>query len=149
MTRLRRKKVHKSNEWGKTKKTKRRTKDIDQIFDEFHGKIKSQQEIVGKDEDLPGQGDFFCIACSRYFISQKVLEEHNITRPHKRRVAKLKKEKPYTGPDLLIDHGKPLNRNNAHPASNYNFESSSNIITQSPNNQTETNPLTDVCLVSQ
>lgn len=39
---------------------------------------------VALDEDLPAHGQHFCIACTRYFISAKALEDHEGTRPHRR-----------------------------------------------------------------
>lgn len=69
------------------KKTRKRTKDIDQIFDEVQpDKIeKSISKATEPDEDLPALGQFYCIACHRYFKSEEVLKEHNTQKTHKRR----------------------------------------------------------------
>ena len=42
---------------------------------------------VELDEDLPAHGQHFCIACSRYFISEVALQDHQGTKPHRRCVA--------------------------------------------------------------
>ncbi|MEW5319986.1 MAG: hypothetical protein WDW38_011094 [Sanguina aurantia] len=38
------------------------------------------------DEDVPGYGKFYCVPCSRYFQSQVAHDDHDKTRPHKRRL---------------------------------------------------------------
>jgi bud site selection protein 20 len=81
----------KNKQYKKAKRTKRRTKDLDQIEDD----VKKTEEIKGYKiavdvEDVPGRGEFFCIHCDRYFISQKVLDNHMKSKPHKSRVRRLK-----------------------------------------------------------
>ncbi|GAX83444.1 hypothetical protein CEUSTIGMA_g10869.t1 [Chlamydomonas eustigma] len=44
---------------------------------------------VELDEDVPGYGKFYCIACSRYFQSATAQADHDATKPHKRRVKML------------------------------------------------------------
>ena len=52
------------------------------------------------DEDVPGYGKHYCIACSRYFQDASALAEHNSTRPHKRKVKMLlTTPKPHTQKD--------------------------------------------------
>jgi len=52
------------------------------------------------DEDVPGYGKHYCIACSRYFQNAAALDEHNATRPHKRKVKMLlTTPKPHTQKD--------------------------------------------------
>jgi len=48
------------------------------------------------DPDKPGLGQFYCIACCRYCISQKALDEHNQQKKHKRRLKMLLTVKPYS-----------------------------------------------------
>ena len=43
------------------------------------------------DEDTPGGGRHYCIACSKHFISDKALQTHQKGKPHKRRTAELLK----------------------------------------------------------
>ncbi|XP_043916058.1 zinc finger protein 593 [Protopterus annectens] len=76
-------------------KTKRRTKDLDEI----HEDIKPQnalkllhQEI---DYDVPGNAQHYCLHCARYFIDQRSLNEHFKSKVHKRRLKQLSEE-PYT-----------------------------------------------------
>jgi hypothetical protein len=71
---------------------------------------------VQLDDDLPGGGQYYCIACSKYFISGNALEQHNRTKPHKRRLGglvKLKQQgmKPHCAQDAeaAAGMGKPDN----------------------------------------
>jgi bud site selection protein 20 len=57
-----------------------------------------------EDPDLPGLGQHYCIACSRYFVDSHSLTEHRKTKPHKNRLKALKEE-IYTGPAVKIDNG--------------------------------------------
>ncbi|PRP78843.1 hypothetical protein PROFUN_01016 [Planoprotostelium fungivorum] len=102
------------NSGAKKIKTKRRTLDMDQIWHELQPEKvdKSKQDRTEFDEDKPGLGQYYCMACSRYFSGQKTLEAHYAQKNHKRRVKELKKEKPYSTEDayLPIDNGKPLRR---------------------------------------
>ncbi|GMM44624.1 Bud20 protein [Pichia kluyveri] len=77
-------------------KTKRRTKDLDLIFNELSNpetiqKLKQQPE----DENLPGLGQYYCIHCSKYFFDNTSLKGHLRGKVHKRRVKELSVN-PYT-----------------------------------------------------
>jgi hypothetical protein len=37
------------------------------------------------DEDTPGYGKFYCVACSRYFQNAAAQTDHDATKPHKRK----------------------------------------------------------------
>jgi len=96
MGRLRRKRMHKNDKHLKKKyRTKRRTKDLDQIHVDIQpqnaAKLKSQE----LDVDLPGAGQYYCIQCARYFVDDKSLKDHIKSRVHKKKV-KMLKEVPYT-----------------------------------------------------
>lgn len=83
----------KKKEFKRSRATKCRAKDLDQIQDELAaGKDLKTPSL---DEDLPGLGQFACQACDRFFINAKTLTEHEKTKPHKKRL-KLLKEKPYS-----------------------------------------------------
>ena len=98
----------------KSRSTARRAKDLDQIQDEI--KAASAPETAKPlpiDPDLPGLGQFYCMACARYFMDSENLEKHNKSRPHKRRV-KLTLEEKYTQEEAdrgagmgAPDNGKP------------------------------------------
>merc|ERR1719436_538126 len=60
--------------------------DPDRINDYLHQKV---------DPDLPGDGQFYCVPCARYFITQTVFTEHKKTKNHKKRL-RLLKETPYS-----------------------------------------------------
>lgn len=86
--------------YKKSIKTKNHEKYLDQIQDEFIA-LKSDPRkaiklsILPIDPDLPGAGQHFCRACAKYFISNEVLETHNMTKVHKKRV-KLVNEPQYS-----------------------------------------------------
>ncbi|PFH35152.1 putative bud site selection protein [Besnoitia besnoiti] len=70
---------------------KRRGKDIDQV----HADLKKGSVELPVDEDLPGKGQFYCISCARYFISESALEIHTRTKTHKRRLV-IAQETPWS-----------------------------------------------------
>ncbi|CAX44490.1 filmanetation/polarity protein, putative [Candida dubliniensis CD36] len=77
-------------------KTKRRTRDLDLIYNDLSNpdsinKLKNQP----LDELKPGLGQYYCIQCAKYFENQISLDRHTKSKIHKRRV-KLLKERPYT-----------------------------------------------------
>lgn len=76
-------------------KTKRRTKDLDEIDNDMieeNARKLLHQEI---DLDKPGSAQFYCLHCARYFIDEHALKEHFRTKAHKRRLKALELE-PYT-----------------------------------------------------
>jgi bud site selection protein 20 len=96
MGRLRRKRTHKNIKDIKKKfRTRRRTKDIDQIHDDLEPK---NAEILLNQEpntDLPGLGQHYCLECARYFVDMTSLQGHLKSKVHKRRLKELA-EPPYT-----------------------------------------------------
>jgi len=83
-----------NGKWGRHLKTKHRTRDLDQIQDDLARHAVNPQPRKF-DQDLPGCGQYYCMVCARYFITDKHLEEHVKSKLHKKRV-KLAAEKPYT-----------------------------------------------------
>ncbi|CCC72006.1 hypothetical protein NCAS_0J00260 [Naumovozyma castellii] len=77
-------------------KTKRRTKDLDLIFNELSSK-ESVQKLLNQplDETKPGLGQHYCIHCAKYCETAIALKTHLKTKVHKRRVKELKGV-PYT-----------------------------------------------------
>ena len=77
-------------------KTKRRTRDLDLIYNDL-----SSPESINKlknqplDELKPGLGQYYCIQCAKYFENQISLDRHTKSKIHKRRVKSLN-ERPYT-----------------------------------------------------
>ena len=92
----RRKKIHtRDKKVNRVIKTKGYKRDVDQRHADLepaNAALLLNQPI---DEDLPGRGQFYCIACARYFITERALFEHNKTKQHKRQV-KATRETPYT-----------------------------------------------------
>lgn len=98
----RRSKTHKGRkELYKKYRLRRRTKDLDQIAEELLKKTQGNiaERVTkfkdGYDEELPADGQFKCIPCSRYFISTEILQAHLKDKSHKKRLRQLK-ERPYT-----------------------------------------------------
>lgn len=78
------------------KKTRRYTRDLDQIHADVASKKHLQQYIDTKaPEDLPGFGEWYCVECAKWFESETNLTKHVKGNPHKRRL-KLLKEEPYS-----------------------------------------------------
>jgi bud site selection protein 20 len=67
--------------------------DLDQIQEDI---AKHDSSKVRKfDQELPGCGQYYCMVCARYFITDAVMEDHLKSKVHKKRV-KLAAEKPYS-----------------------------------------------------
>ncbi|KND04593.1 uncharacterized protein SPPG_00312 [Spizellomyces punctatus DAOM BR117] len=110
MTRYRRTKTHRGiRDIKRAKRTRARTKDLDQIHEDMKTPEKFEQQAV--DADLPGLGQHYCIQCSRYFTDAGALSDHYKTKLHKKRL-KVLKESPYTQKEaeaaagLFTDNGK-------------------------------------------
>ncbi|CAG9860936.1 unnamed protein product [Phyllotreta striolata] len=94
-----RKKYHYGDTHLKKKwRTKRRTKDLDEIDEDL--KPENCQKLLNQpvDFDKPGSGQHYCIHCARHFISDSALQDHFRTKVHKRRLKALEIE-PYTVED--------------------------------------------------
>ena len=110
MGRYRRKKMHVNDKTQKKKyRTRRRTKDLDQIQDDMLPENASRLTNQPVDPDLPGEGRYYCLHCSwvwnktkldfkttlickytiflyrRYFIDGKTMTKHFSSKLHKRR----------------------------------------------------------------
>eukprot|EP00055_Hartaetosiga_balthica_P005291 m.15337 g.15337 ORF g.15337 m.15337 type:complete len:152 (+) comp4458_c0_seq1:146-601(+) len=96
MGRLARSRMHKNKkDIGKKCKSKRKTKDVDQIhLDLTAAQLKKfvEHEV---DHDLPGSGQYYCIHCARYFLDEVTLKHHRKSKIHKRRLKELR-ETPYS-----------------------------------------------------
>ena len=70
------------------RRTKRRyidnKKDVDQIQDDIKKIKRGTYKPDGLDIEKPGMGQFKCIICARYFMSQSVLDSHKKTKKHKK-----------------------------------------------------------------
>ncbi|XP_056631149.1 zinc finger protein 593 homolog [Diorhabda sublineata] len=91
-----RKKYHYGDTHLKKKwRTKRRTKDLDEIDEDL--KVNNSEKLLNQevDFDKPGSAQHYCLHCARYFISDNALQDHFKTKVHKRRLKALELE-PYT-----------------------------------------------------
>nr|AFK11272.1 Zinc finger protein [Callorhinchus milii]AFM89803.1 zinc finger protein 593 [Callorhinchus milii] len=76
-------------------KTKRRTKDLDEIHKDMEAANAQKLLHQAVNFDVTGNAQFYCLHCARYFIDQRNLQEHFKTKVHKRRL-KQPSEAPYT-----------------------------------------------------
>jgi bud site selection protein 20 len=94
-------------------KTRRKTRDIDQIkADLTVHKHLARYCRTKAPEDLPGLGKWYCIECAKWFESEATLNGHERGKPHKKRVKQLREE-PYSQKEaeaavsLRTDNGRP------------------------------------------
>ncbi|KAL7783089.1 hypothetical protein V8C37DRAFT_397473 [Trichoderma ceciliae] len=74
-------------------KTRRKTRDVDQIISDLRSpKHLTQFKDLKLSQDLPGLGKNYCVACSRWFDSPVTLTAHERGKPHKRRLKQLRDE---------------------------------------------------------
>ncbi|KAF2883921.1 hypothetical protein ILUMI_22261 [Ignelater luminosus] len=83
--------THLKKKW----RTKRRTKDLDQIDEDLQPQNADKLLNQAPDLDKPGGAQFYCIHCARYFVNDQALQDHFRTKVHKRRLKALELE-PYT-----------------------------------------------------
>lgn len=78
------------------KKTRRYTRDVDQVHADLASKRHLEQYVATKAaEDLPGFGQFYCVECAKWFESDINFSAHKKGKPHKRRLKQLLDE-PYS-----------------------------------------------------
>ncbi|KAJ1804560.1 hypothetical protein LPJ75_005554 [Coemansia sp. RSA 2598] len=123
MTRIRRKRMHCNNkELHRKYKTKRRTKDLDQIQLDLLPENQSRLLNQPEDEDLPGLGQHYCVECARYYTDDRMLAEHRRGREHKRRIRDLKapaytQKEAEAAAGLATDNGRALSSSVSGPQS--------------------------------
>ncbi|CAL8290253.1 zinc finger protein 593 [Gadus morhua] len=82
---------NKARKW----KTKRRTKDLDQIHSDLKPEVATKLLHQEVDFDVTGCAQHYCITCARYFVDMRSLKEHFKTKIHKKQL-RLLREEPYT-----------------------------------------------------
>eukprot|EP00448_Togula_jolla_P006115 CAMPEP_0170616084 /NCGR_PEP_ID=MMETSP0224-20130122/25686_1 /TAXON_ID=285029 /ORGANISM="Togula jolla, Strain CCCM 725" /LENGTH=116 /DNA_ID=CAMNT_0010941867 /DNA_START=71 /DNA_END=421 /DNA_ORIENTATION=- len=75
-----------------------RFRDQDQVHDDMKMPDLFKPGKLPMDEDLPGMGQFYCIACARFFKDAEVLKGHERSKLHKKKLKKAKEE-PHTQRD--------------------------------------------------
>ncbi|CAG0904596.1 unnamed protein product [Cyprideis torosa] len=73
-------------------KTKRKQACLDEVFErcvKANSASKPVPQAAPLDPDLPGDGQFHCIPCDRYFQDQEPLTQHFKSKLHKRRMKAL------------------------------------------------------------
>lgn len=76
-------------------RTKRRTKDLDQIDQDLQPATAEKLLQQDVDHEKPGLGQFYCVHCAKHFIDGTAFNEHVKGKPHKRRMKALETE-PYS-----------------------------------------------------
>ncbi|OCK78566.1 hypothetical protein K432DRAFT_331856 [Lepidopterella palustris CBS 459.81] len=78
------------------KKTRRHTRDLDQIHADLHSERHLEKYTETKAiDDLPGLGQWYCKECAKWFEGEPNFMSHQRGKPHKRRVRQLREE-PHT-----------------------------------------------------
>jgi len=81
---------------GKLQKTRRRTRDLDQIAHTISSPHNLASHLsTFHPDDLPAAGLHHCAPCSKFFESHQSLTHHQRSKPHKKRLRKLR-DVPYT-----------------------------------------------------
>ena len=80
---------------NRLQKNKNYRRDLDQIYEDLNGLGHKVQMIKEKEHEVAGQGLFYCVPCALHCVSKSALQDHATSKPHKRRVKVLAKEKPY------------------------------------------------------
>lgn len=93
----------------RSKRTRARTKDLDQVFEEL-AKLKREcatepLKDLAADADLPGFGQHYCVHCARHFISHDTYTVHTRTKLHKKRVKVLSNDTPYSQKEAELAAG--------------------------------------------
>ncbi|KAL6794496.1 hypothetical protein J3E68DRAFT_376485 [Trichoderma sp. SZMC 28012] len=74
-------------------KTRRKTRDVDQVISDLRSKKHlAQYKDTKLTQDLPGLGKNYCVTCSRWFDTPETLVTHERGKPHKRRLKQLREE---------------------------------------------------------
>ncbi|KKO96753.1 zinc finger protein [Trichoderma harzianum] len=74
-------------------KTRRKTRDVDQVISDLRSKKHlAQYKDTKLTQDLPGLGKNYCVTCSRWFDTPVTLVTHERGKPHKRRLKQLREE---------------------------------------------------------
>ncbi|KAI4273988.1 MAG: hypothetical protein LQ337_004255 [Flavoplaca oasis] len=92
-------------------KTKRRTRDLDQVHADLRSSRHLAEHKTSKPaEDLPGLGQWYCVECAKWFETEHSMQQHTRGKNHKRRLRMLKEE-PYSHKEaeaaigLVTDNG--------------------------------------------
>ena len=85
----------KHKQYGKIRRTRNKTKDIDQILEDLLPQNIGKLEQQPIDENLPGLGQHYCVSCAKYFVDDNSLKSHTKSKEHKKRIKRLK-EPAYT-----------------------------------------------------
>nr|ACO11129.1 Zinc finger protein 593 [Caligus rogercresseyi] len=83
--------THLKKKW----RTKRRTRDMDQIDQDLQPEKVDTLLAQKVDYEKPGLAQFYCVHCAKHFIDSHAFDCHIKSKPHKRRLHALKTE-PYT-----------------------------------------------------
>lgn len=70
-------------------KTKRKTKDLDEIEADTEPENATKLLNQPVDYDVAGAAQFYCLHCARYFVDDRAMTEHFRGKAHKRRLKDL------------------------------------------------------------
>ena len=115
----------KIKKYKRSRDTKRRDRDVDQVFDDIKRAEALGPQVIPFDDDLPGGGQFYCarpaasdapprararrprpqVETGKHFADQKGLDDHKKSRAYKRRVKELKEDTKYSQTEAEIAAG--------------------------------------------
>lgn len=96
-TQRRRGNTSRNKQYGRDRKAKNHKRMLDQII--LEDMLPENTQVLKNqpvDEEVTGLGQFYCVTCCRYFISEKALLEHTHSKEHKKRLKICLKGDPYT-----------------------------------------------------
>jgi bud site selection protein 20 len=110
MSRLARSRKHRGIRDNQRKwRTRVRKPDFDQVHARIHAEtpvaITKTDDDIEDALELPGGGQFECVACSTFFISMAAKESHEKSKIHRKRLKKAMTEQPYTQKDAELAVG--------------------------------------------
>lgn len=113
-------------------RTKRRKKDLDEVDVDL--KDENARKLLNQEIDLdkPGNAQFYCLHCARYFINDQALKEHFRTKVHKRRLKALELE-PYS----IEESERAAGKGNFQPAKKRKIETQPSAEEASQKNEDE------------
>ncbi|KAF3911811.1 hypothetical protein AA313_de0207687 [Arthrobotrys entomopaga] len=79
------------------RKTRNRTRDLDQISTDLNNPLRLRQHLSSLPlEDLPALGQHYCPPCAKFLESPSALSHHQRSKAHKKRLKLLLKEPAYS-----------------------------------------------------
>ena len=86
-------------------KIKNRKRDYDQLAEDAEPEKAVKLLNQERDMDLPGDAQFYCLACARHFVDSSALGTHQKSKQHKRQVSRIVDQGDYDHKESLAAAG--------------------------------------------